>query len=91
MSVIIKRIPVDELLVGLAEECSELSQAALKLHRVFDGRNPTPVPEDVAIEKLHEEIADVLLYLKQLDLPMKYIEGIADLKLKRWEDRLDGN
>lgn len=39
---ITKRIPVCELLAGLAEEAAELTQAALKLRRCYDGTNPTP-------------------------------------------------
>ena len=30
------KLPVNELLCGLAEECSELAQAALKLRRTYD-------------------------------------------------------
>ena len=81
-------MPVTELLAGLAEECTELAQAALKLRRVFDQTNPTPKKEDEAAEDLYEEVADVLLYLDQLPLPMPYIYGIADMKEKRWQERL---
>ena len=31
-----------EILAQLAEESSELAQAALKLRRAIDGKNPTP-------------------------------------------------
>ena len=34
------------VLEGLAEECCELAQAALKLIRATDGENPTPVSEE---------------------------------------------
>ena len=53
------KLPVNELLCGLAEECSELAQAALKLRRAYDQTNPTPVDPDDAYEKLCEEVADV--------------------------------
>lgn len=36
-------LPEDELLAQLAEECSEAAKAALKLRRVRNGANPTPV------------------------------------------------
>lgn len=36
-------LPEDELLTQLAEECSEAAKAALKLRRVRNGANPTPV------------------------------------------------
>lgn len=83
-----RKMPVTELLAGLAEECSELAQAALKLRRVFDQKNPTPMSEEEAIEHLYEEIADVKLYCSQLDIPARYISEIMERKEKRWEERL---
>lgn len=79
-----------ELLAGLAEEASELAQAALKLRRVLDPykQNPTPKKEDEAFEDLHQEIADVKLYIKMLDVNNNYIDKIMEKKEKRWEDRL---
>ena len=82
------KVPVAELLAGLAEECAELAQAALKLRRVFDRTNPTPVPEEKAIEDLYEEIADVMLYLQQIDYSPEYIDRIIRKKQERWEQRL---
>lgn len=35
-------LPKTEILAQLAEEASELAQAALKLRRALDGTNPTP-------------------------------------------------
>lgn len=35
-------LPKTEILAQLAEEASELAQAALKLRRALDGANPTP-------------------------------------------------
>ena len=83
-----RKMPVTELLAGLAEECSELAQAALKLRRVFDQKNPTSMSEEEAIEHLYEEIADVKLYCSQLDIPARYISEIMERKEKRWEERL---
>ena len=88
MNLIKRTIPVPELLAGLAEECSELAQAALKLRRVFDGTNPTPVPEETAINRLYEEIADVKLYLNQIDLNNASIDEIMRQKESRWIMRL---
>ena len=48
-----------EMQLQLAEECCELALAALKLRRVLDGRNPTPVTEEAARANLVEETADV--------------------------------
>lgn len=90
MNNIIKaKMPVTELLAGLAEECSELAQAALKLRRVFDGTNPTPMKEEEAMEHLYEEIADVKLYCSMLDIPARYISQIMNEKQNRWERRLE--
>ena len=87
-SIIKKKMPVTELLAGLAEECSELAQASLKLRRVFDKTNPTPTSEEDALEAFYEEIADVRLYLRMIDIPQKYIDEIMNEKEKRWERRL---
>ncbi len=82
------RISTVEFLIGLAEESGELVQAALKLRRVFDKTNYTPVGEDEAIEHLYEEIADVQLYVDALNINMKYVDEIKKAKLERWKKRL---
>ena len=48
------RLEETERLLGLTEEALELALAALKLRRVLDGRNPTPVTEEQATENLLE-------------------------------------
>ena len=88
MNTIKQKVPVVEILAGLAEEAAELAQAALKLRRVFDGTNPTPTTEEMAIDALHEEIADVKLYVSLLDVNPREISEIMQRKLMRWEDRL---
>jgi NTP pyrophosphatase (non-canonical NTP hydrolase) len=88
MNIIKKEIPVTELLAGLAEEASELAQAALKLRRVFDKTNPAPTKEEEAIEHLWEEIADVKLYVSMLDVNPREISRFMSEKQKRWESRL---
>lgn len=82
------KVSINEMLAGLAEECGELIQASLKLRRVYNTENPTPIKEDDAIENLHEEIADVLLYIRMLDVNRKYIEDIVVNKTERWATRL---
>ena len=49
-----------ELLAGLAEEATELAQAALKMRRTLDKSNPTPMTTGDASRNLNEEFADVL-------------------------------
>ena len=82
-------LPVVELLAGLAEEASELAQASLKLRRVYDGTNPTPKTEGVAIDDLYEEVADVMLYVDQLKLNIVDIDRIKGEKMNRWLRRLE--
>ena len=81
-------LPVIELLAGLAEECAELAQAALKLRRAYDKTNPTPVGEEDAYDDLLEEIADVELYLDQISINRQRIEEIKGVKAYRWLKRL---
>ena len=83
------KLPVIELLCGLAEECSELAQAALKLRRAYDQTNPTPVDPDDAYEKLCEEVADVFLYIEELKLNRGTIGRVMGEKRERWIKRLN--
>ncbi len=52
---------MEDVLLALAEEASEVSQAALKMYRAVDGKNPTPVSPDTAYKHLIEEMEDTLL------------------------------
>ena len=90
MSIITERIPVTELLAGLAEEAAELAQAALKLRRCYDGTNPTPADADIQYERFLEEIGDVELYLDQLSINRMVIQDYKAAKLERWVKRLEG-
>lgn len=87
-----QHLPQDELLAQLAEECAELSQAALKLRRALTGINPTPVAADEARRNLVEEAADVYnvlgLLLDAEDNAEIY--SIIRRKKERWLKRLDG-
>lgn len=77
-----------EVLCQLAEEASELAQAALKLRRALDRTNPTPVPESEARERLNEEFADVIVCTTVLFKSWESIRNTVDAKMKRWEARL---
>ncbi len=87
-----QHIPQDELLAQLAEECAELSQAALKLRRALTGINPTPVTAEDARMNLVEETADVYnvlgLLLDAEDNAEIY--EIIRRKKARWVKRLEG-
>lgn len=82
-------LPQEEILAQLAEEAAELSQAALKLRRALDGRNPTPVSVQEAGNRLLEEIADVIVVENQLyGIDWTVIDNTCTRKLGRWEGRL---
>ena len=82
------RLPLVELLAGVAEEACELGQAALKLRRVFDGGNPTPVTREEAIGHFEEELADLELYLDSINYSRRHVNEIKERKLARWEARM---
>lgn len=81
-------LPEPELLAGLAEEASELAQAALKMRRCLDGTNPTPADPDKQWAALLEEIGDTQLYLDQLRIDWDVIQQYKTAKLQRWMYRL---
>lgn len=90
------RLSRTEILAQLAEECSELAQAALKLRRAIRGDNPTPITVDEAEAKVTEEVADVLLcimvagdYVQNMIVD-KEVKRIMDRKGSRWVFRLMG-
>jgi hypothetical protein len=84
------RLGTLEILCQLAEEAAELAQAALKLRRVLDKTNPTPVDFNAAYDNLLEEIADVEGAVKVLTLDRKKeeIAKISSDKITRWAQRL---
>lgn len=97
---LVKNCSKDDLLCQVAEESSELSQAALKLRRAIGVGQYTPISPDEARDNLSEECADVLLcmlvYVNK-DLPdgksiHEFIDnilfGILPKKLDRWYDRM---
>lgn len=82
----------EELLAQLAEECTELAKAALKLRRVLDRRNPTPVKRREAYDALLEEIADVKLCLhvcgyENVNVLIACNRTVGE-KAQRWASRL---
>ena len=82
-----------EILCQLAEEASELAQAALKLRRAIDGTNPTPKTKEQCLDAMIEEMADVQLCgnIFLSFVPEEYIlkiHPIKEEKKRRWENRL---
>lgn len=74
------------MLEQLAEECAELSKAALKAARVERGENPTPVTSEEAWASLKEEYTDVIQC--GIELGIQIDEKQMDQKLKRFCKRM---
>ena len=74
------------ILEQLAEEASELSQAALKKARKLREENPTPKSLGEIDDNLVEEIADVNLCTDVLKVSI--MARIYDFKLDRWHRRI---
>ena len=92
MDIVRGNVPQEELLAQLAEECTELAQAALKLRRTYIKTNPTPVKRREATNTVIEEIADVKLCLHAcgFEKVSTLIEcnRIMGTKADRWANRL---
>lgn len=92
MNEIVKNVPLDALLMQLAEECGELTQAVGKYYRATHDGSPTPVTLADALDKLVEEIADVNVAAEAVRMKLGiYCEQIAeaeDAKIERWRRRL---
>lgn len=79
-----------DLYLALAEEASELAQAAAKQARIIIGNNPSPVSSQEQQQNVLEELADVyvcanVLYGRTKDT---YVSDIMNKKLARWVHRL---
>ena len=83
-----KKLDRRTLLEGLAEEASELSQAALKVIRAERlSKNYTPVSAYDAMQMLTEELNDVMTMAYMLGI----LPGVfypSDKKTDRWVERL---
>ena len=77
------------LMEQLAEECSELAQAALKLARKERGENPTPKTLDECFKALIEEMADVKLCIWVVEASRSFdLRRNCDRKRERWAQRI---
>lgn len=90
-------LPQTEILAQLAEEASELAQAALKLRRALDGTNPTPKDIEECRYNILEEFADVLNCINAYCCDDDFVFHnfttraikIRHKKLDRWLSRLE--
>lgn len=98
---IASKLSREDILCQLAEEASELAQAALKLRRAITGTNPTPVSADCAKHALNEEIVDIAVATEAwFESEVSGIDGVetnditsalgtfANVKIARWAQRL---
>lgn len=91
---------VEEILIQLGEEASEVTHASLKLRRCINGKNPTPKSLDECMEDLLSEIVDVQVCLDAL-MELYPFEGFLNFKsnpselkfrkILRWVKRLKEN
>lgn len=81
-------VPKDDVFMLLAEEASELAQAAIKMCRVHNKNNPTPKQDAEAWNDLVEEYTDVLNVAQRV-LELKPDWHVGNYKLNRWCKRLD--
>ena len=85
-------LPETEILAQLAEESSELAQAALKLRRALDGTNPTPKSVEEGRKALEEEYADVVNCIIALDMDDVAFDRMRKMQYEkevRWLSRLE--
>lgn len=86
-------LPKTEILAQLAEEASELAQAALKLRRALDGTNPTPKSVAECQKAFEEEYADVVNCIIELDCindaAFERMQKMQREKEARWLSRLE--
>ena len=85
-AVVLSNLSERALLEQLAEECAELSQAALKMIRARGNGNSTPVDADHAYEAMREEAGDVVLLLELLRV--NPLTSSMDAKMTRWSNRI---
>ena len=85
-------LPKTEILAQLAEEASELAQAALKLRCALDGTNPTPKSVEECRNAFEEEYADVVNCIIALDMDDAAFDRMRKMqheKEVRWLSRLE--
>lgn len=72
----------------LAEECTELAQASLKMARILRKENPTPKTSAEVLANIVEEVSDIALCLKELEIYPDHF--IIERKLNRFKERWGG-
>lgn len=70
----------------IAEEASELSQAALKFARYYRGENPVCRTEKELTDAITEELSDLLVAVAATDYRPNW--DIVAKKKQRWQERM---
>lgn len=82
---IAEKIGLPAMYEQLAEECTELAKAALKMARVIRGENPTPKTVEEVEKDLIEEVTDVSICASELKL--EYDPDLWERKINRFQHR----
>lgn len=84
---IISLIGEEAMWLQLAEEASELSQAACKMARYLHGTNPVAKSKTQIRANIIEEFSDVINCARHLSIPIH--EGLINNKNERWIKRIE--
>lgn len=71
----------------LAEEATELAQAAIKMARILRAENPSPVTPEYAEQTVTEEYNDLMNVIHLLGYPED--KDMQREKMRRWIERLN--
>lgn len=82
-----EKIGVPATFEGLAEEATEVAQAALKIARILRGESPTPVTLEEAISNLEKEWTQLNIYTT--DLGLEVDEKVCAKAITRFEKRME--
>lgn len=85
---ILDAIGEEAMWLQLAEEASELSQAACKMARYLHRTNPVARSETSIRSDVIEEFSDVINCARHLAIPIH--EELIDYKNHRWINRIEG-
>ena len=82
-------LPMAEMMIGVAFEAKELSQAAVRMARIMDSGGIVPADYPEGLEKFEEEIADLMLYLEQIPYSRLRVREIMAEKDRTWVRRIE--
>lgn len=85
MGYMLDRIGEPAMYEQMAEECTELAKASLKMARIIRNENPTPVTVTEAQDAIIEEFNDVVICA--IELGYHSSPTIAKRKLERFKAR----